>query len=297
VRAQRAKQLLKNATYRVLGETVSTLRLGAAGDSDRLRVLMYHKVNDIPGNPTTVPIGRFDVQMAQLAQLGYTVVDLDAVRAHFADGQPLPERAVLITFDDGYRDNVENALPVLERHGYRAVVFVAAGFVATDVPLPHEQHLRRLGIENKTLDWDAVVDADRRGLRVESHGISHRPLARLADEEAEREVRASKSYLEERLGRPVVAFSFPKGGRADFGARDVELVRDTGYELAFTTVTGANPPGADPFTLRRYNVEPYAPRTFELVLRGACDGLAAKDTRGGARARRALDAVLGTTSK
>ena len=68
--AQQAKQVVKNALYRTIGETSTAFRLGP--ESQRtLSVLMYHKVNDIPDNPTTVPVGRFDEQLAQLGELGY----------------------------------------------------------------------------------------------------------------------------------------------------------------------------------------------------------------------------------
>src|SRR5437762_13734685 len=114
--AQQAKQIVKNALYRSIGETSTALRLNPNGTST-LRVLMYHKVNDIPDNPTTVPVGLFDEQLAQLRELGYEVVSPEAVLDHYTLGAPLPAKAVLITFDDGYRDIVENALPALERHG------------------------------------------------------------------------------------------------------------------------------------------------------------------------------------
>src|SRR6185437_2377171 len=115
--AQQAKQVVKNALYRTIGEASTTLRLMPNGRST-LRVLMYHKVNDIPDNPTTIPVSLFDEQLAQLRELGYETVDLDAVLDHYALGKQLPDRAVLITFDDGYRDTLENALPVLQKHGY-----------------------------------------------------------------------------------------------------------------------------------------------------------------------------------
>ena len=112
MRAERIKQVLKNSVYRTIGETAAAI--GADGNGHRsLRVLMYHKVNDLPGNPLTMPVSLFDEQMDQLRQLGYTVVDLDAVLAHYVDGKPLPPQAVLITFDDGYHDNLENAAGVL----------------------------------------------------------------------------------------------------------------------------------------------------------------------------------------
>ena len=138
---------------------------------------MYHKVNDIPDNPTTVPVGRFDEQLAQVAELGYQVVDLDAVLDHYTLGTPLPPKAILITFDDGYRDILENALPVLQKHGHHAVIFVPVAYMEDATPLPHETHLIERGMRNPTLDWGLMRELDAGGVRVESHGIAHRPLA------------------------------------------------------------------------------------------------------------------------
>ena len=297
MRADRAKQLLKNGVYRAIGEVVSGV--GALdGEAERtLRVLMYHKVNDLWPNPTTVPTAIFEEQMALLRELAYVPVSLDAVRDHYLHGTALPERAVLITFDDGYRDNLENALPVLRRHGYPAVVFVPIGFLDDGRPLPHEESLRVLGIRNETVGWDELAELEAGGVRIESHGIGHRPLSELEPSEATREIALSKLRLEERLGREVEAFAFVKGSLADYRPEHASLVAQAGYKLAFTSVSGANGPASDRFRLRRYNIEPYPARTFELVLSGACDLIAVKDTILGTHARRAFNAALGTASR
>jgi peptidoglycan/xylan/chitin deacetylase (PgdA/CDA1 family) len=288
---QHAKQLLKNAVYRTLGETT---RLVSRNGETTLRVLMYHKVNDRPGNPLTVPTDLFDEQLAALGDLGYRVVGLDAVLDHYLAGAPLPERAVLITFDDGYRDTLRHAAPALARRGYPAVVFVPTAFLDGGEPLPHERRLAARGLVNPTVDAGQLAELEAAGVRVESHGVSHRPLAALAPEEAARELADSKARLEELLGRPVRAYAFAKGSRADYRPEDVARVRAAGYDLAFTTVSGGNGPNADCFELRRYNVEPYSARTFELVLSGACDLIAVKDTVVGMRAKRLLNAALRT---
>src|SRR6476619_4902724 len=114
MRAQRVQQVLKNSVYRSIGETATVFGADRK-NGHSLRVLMYHKVNDLPGNPLTMPVSVFDEQMDQLRDLDYTVVDLDAVLAHYVDGKSLPERAVLITFDDGYYDNLGNAAGVLRK--------------------------------------------------------------------------------------------------------------------------------------------------------------------------------------
>ena len=118
VTAQQAKQVVKNALYRTIGETSTALRLRPDGQKT-LSILMYHKVNDFAGQPDDGPGARSSTSSStRLGELGYNVVDLDAVLDHYTLGEPLPEKAVLITFDDGYRDTLENALPVLQKHGY-----------------------------------------------------------------------------------------------------------------------------------------------------------------------------------
>ena len=297
MRADRAKQLLKNGVYRALGEAVDGASIHENDVGRSLRVLMYHKVNDLWPNPTTVPVHVFEEQMARLGELGYRPVSLDQVRDHFVHGAPLPVGAVLITFDDGYRDNLVNALPILQRHGFPAVVFVPLAFLDGDRPLPHEEPLRALGIRNPTVDWGELAELDAGGIRVESHGIGHRPLSELSPADAAREIALSKLRLEERLGREVEAYAFVKGSLADYRPEHASLVQQAGYKLAFSSVSGANSPASDRYRLRRYNVEPYPARTFELVLAGACDLISMKDTVPGSYARRAFNTVLGTGSR
>jgi peptidoglycan/xylan/chitin deacetylase (PgdA/CDA1 family) len=258
---------------------------------------MYHKVNDVPENSVTVPVSAFDEQLAQLGELGYQPVSLDDVLAYYVDGTPLPPRAVLVTFDDGYRDNLDNAAPILRKYGVPAVLFVPVGYLDGSRPLPHDEHLAQRGIVNRTLSWADLDELEDAGLRVECHGIGHRPLADLEVDEAAREITLSKLKLEERLGRPVRAFAYVKGSEAHYRPVHLSLLRQAGYDVAFTSISGANGPGTDPLQLHRYNVEPYPPRTFELVLSGACDLIALKDTVAGTHARRVFNAALGTSTK
>jgi peptidoglycan/xylan/chitin deacetylase (PgdA/CDA1 family) len=297
MRADELKQALKNGVYRSLGE--AAIGVGAVnGVHERtLVVLMYHKVNDVDGNTVTVTPTKFDEQMAQLRELGYTVVSLDHVIAHYLDGAALPPNAVLITFDDGYLDNLENAAPILQRYGYPAVLFAPIAYLGVRRPLPHDEHLAVRGLVNRTLDWSQLAEIESTGIRVESHGIGHRPLADLEVDEAAREITLSKLKLEEALGRPVRAFSYVKGSEAHYRPVHLSLIRQAGYDVAFTSISGGNGPHSDRFQLHRYNVEPYPPRTFELVLSGACDLIALKDTVAGTHARRWFNAALGTSTK
>jgi peptidoglycan/xylan/chitin deacetylase (PgdA/CDA1 family) len=297
MRAYRAMQVMKNGLYRTTGEAVSAV--SPPDDAGRtLRVLMYHKVNDRSPNPITVPTAVFAEQMTLLRDLGYTVVGLDAVRDHYLDGAPLPERAVLITFDDGYLDNLANAAPILVEHGYPAVIFAPVGYLDSGArPLPHEESLFSAGIRNPTLAWSQLAELEASGIRIESHGIGHRRLTELDPDEALREIAISKIRLEEVLGREVEAYAYVKGSRADYRVEHASLVRQAGYKLGFSAVSGVNDPASDRYQLLRYNVEPYSSRTFELVLSGSCDLLSLKDTVPGTHARRTLTRLLGIASR
>jgi peptidoglycan/xylan/chitin deacetylase (PgdA/CDA1 family) len=289
-------QLFKNGLYRATGEVASRL-LPPDGAGRTLRVLMYHKVNDLSPNPITVPTGIFAEQMALLPELGYTPVSLDAVRDHYLLGDPLPDGAVLITFDDGYLDNLENAFPILREHGFPAVVFAPVAYLDDSRPLPHEEPFRLLGVRNETLSWGQLAELEAGGVRIESHGIGHRRLAELPPDQALREIALSKRRLEEGLGREVEAYAYVKGTRADYRAEHASLVQQAGYKLGFSAVAGPNGPHSDRFQLLRYAIEPFSPRSFELVLAGACDVLAVKDTAVATRARRSLRKAIGMASR
>jgi peptidoglycan/xylan/chitin deacetylase (PgdA/CDA1 family) len=253
-------------------------------------------VNDIPGNPTTVSVAAFRSQIEALVALHYSVIDLDAVLAHFRGDAQLPPQAVLLTFDDGYEDVLVNALPVLQEHGLPAVLFVSIEHITSGEPFPHDLRAREAGITNAVLTWEEVLALEAGGVRIESHGLTHRPLASLSTDEARLEIFDSKAELEARLSRVVSAYAFPKGSRAHYTAEHTEMLRDAGYALGFTTVARRNRLDADPLQLGRYNGESYSARTFELLLRGACDGMALKDGAAGVRAKVMLNRALRTTT-
>ena len=290
--AYATKQRIKNAVYRSVGTVGASV--GAGRRRTGLRVLLYHKVNALDDNPGSVPPALFADHIESLDGMGFRVVGLDDVVASFRRGLPLPPNALLITFDDGYLDNLTNAAPILARTGYPAVVFASAGLVSSGRSMPHDEELR---VQNPLLDWAGLEAIERLGVRVESHGVDHIALSRMSEGEARRQIVESRRILEERLGRPVEAYAFVKGSRGDQGPEHGTMLAAAGYQVAFTTVTGSNEPGAEPFSLRRYNVEPYPTRTLELVLRGACDAIALKDTELGTSARKAFNAVLRTASR
>ena len=206
---------------------------------------MYHRVSDERDELAATP-RRFREQMEFLASEGYRVVGVSEAVDLAVSGDP-SERTLGLTFDDGYRDIAENALPVLAEHGFRATVFLATG--VTDGRASFSWYRRQPPV----LRWDEVVELDRAGtLGFEAHTVTHPNLLALDDETARAEIWESKGELEKHLGRPVSVFAYPAGL---FGARERRFAAAAGFRLAVSCEPGLNGPETDPLALRRRQID------------------------------------------
>jgi peptidoglycan/xylan/chitin deacetylase (PgdA/CDA1 family) len=220
-------------------------RTGGRHDPAGLRILAYHRVSSDRDELAVAP-RRFRDQMEYLASAGYRVVG--ATEAAAALDSVQRARIVGLTFDDGYRDIAENALPALAELGFRATVFLPTA--AIDGTQPFTWYERQPPL----LDWDAVVELDRGPtLDFGAHTVSHANLLALDDATAEREIAGSKRALEARLGHSVVAFAYPAGL---YGERERRLVQASGFQVAVAGDPGANWPDTDRLALRRIGVVP-----------------------------------------
>ncbi|HEX2292930.1 MAG TPA: polysaccharide deacetylase family protein [Gaiellaceae bacterium] len=213
--------------------------------SDGLRILFYHRISDDRDELAVSPRS-FRRQLDYLASQCYRVVDVVEAAALLDAPEP-PHRTIGLSFDDGYLDVAEEALPLLAERGFRATVFVAPAVV--DGWANFDWYDRQPPL----LAWDEVVELDREGtLRFEAHSMTHPNLLHLRDAAAQEEIAGSKEALEARLGRPVVAFSYPSGL---FGNRERGLVAAAGYRVAVSCEPGANSRGTDRLSLRRVQID------------------------------------------
>jgi peptidoglycan/xylan/chitin deacetylase (PgdA/CDA1 family) len=211
--------------------------------SPGLRILFYHRISDDRDELAVSP-RRFREQMAFLAAEGYRVVDVETAAAQLGDE---PAGTIGLSFDDGYADVGEHALPVLAEQGFTATVFVATG--VTDGRARFGWYRRQPPL----LSWDEIRGLDREGvLRFDAHTVTHPNLLTLADEQARAEIEDGKRELEERLEREVTTFCYPAGL---FGARERGLVEAAGYSLACSCEPGPNTARTDRLALRRNQVD------------------------------------------
>ena len=231
---------------------------GASGAqrSAGIPVLIYHEVVTDPARTpgeTVIALDRFEAQMRELAREGWQTLSIDELVAVMRNERPEPAKAVVLTFDDGWK-SVLNAVPVLERYRMRASFWIITG----------------AGIGNDYLEWSDIARLARNPrFEIGSHTVSHpwhandnlvtwlRAATPGKDRAAVRaELADSKAMLEAKTGRRVDYLAWPVGWYTD---EMVELAKDVGYRALLTAEDGGNAPGGDVFRIRRVFVD------------GACD--------------------------
>ena len=214
-------------------------------DASGLRILFYHRISDDRDELAVTPKA-FVEQMDYLAAQAYRVVDVLTAIDLLDAGEPLA-RTVGLSFDDGYLDVAEHALPILSERGFRATVFVAPAVTDGEASFSWYKQQPEL------LTWEDIAELDRDGtLRFEAHSLTHPELPALSAAEARREITGSKVVLESRLGRVVRAFSYPSGL---FGEREQQLAASAGFSAAVSCEPGINDRRTDRFALRRRQVD------------------------------------------
>jgi peptidoglycan/xylan/chitin deacetylase (PgdA/CDA1 family) len=210
-----------------------------------LRVLCYHRVSDDRDVLAVTP-KRFAEQMRFLADEGYRAVEVARIDELLSSQSP-PRWTIGLSFDDGYRDVAEHALPLLAELGFTATLFVVSGAADGRASFGWYE------TSPPVLDWEELAELDREGvLRIGAHTVTHPNLTLLDEERAQGEIEGSKRQLEERLGHAVETFCYPAGL---FGERERRLVAEAGFRAAVSCEPGLNTPATDRFALQRVQID------------------------------------------
>lgn len=182
----------------------------------RVPVLVYHNIRAAKGDPAARPYDvtpeELEAQFAYLASAGFTPITVSAA-VDALRGAALPDRPVVLTFDDGRADQYANAVPLLKEYG-----FVATFYVFTNA-------IGRPGY----LTWPQIEELSAEGHEIGSHAVYHPYLTKLDDAALKEELERSKAVLEDGLGGPVRTFAYPFGLKDD---RVVAAMRAAGYDSA-----------------------------------------------------------------
>jgi len=241
------RQRLRN---RVRDAVVYTQSLGRSIDrtSGWIRFLYYHHVFDDER-------AGFTRQLDYLKRFGDFISLSDAVEM-LAAGGPIDGSYFCITFDDGFKNNLTNAVPLLIDKGAAAAFFLTTDYIGSNVETDR-QHLLNFFNHGRTLmeflDWNDCREMIAAGMEVGSHTVHHARLSKLEESEVREELAASKDVIETNLDKPCEHFCAPFGIPAhDFKPeRDPGLARVAGYRSMLTTERGPMRQGDDPYRIRR----------------------------------------------
>ncbi|MBI4302203.1 MAG: polysaccharide deacetylase family protein [Chloroflexi bacterium] len=213
----------------------------AAPTNVELPILMYHHVGELPYNADTIRRGltvstaNFETQMRFLWEKGYKTVSLGTLLTALQGREGLPSQAIILTFDDGYKDNFQNAYPILKRYGFTATFFVIARYIGRPEYLSQE-------------DIREMVTG---GMFVEAHGLTHIDLTTIPPAALPKEILEARQNIEAYTGQQVRFFSYPSGR---YNETIIKVLRENNFWGAVTTHYGRQHSLDDAFQLKRIRV-------------------------------------------
>lgn len=271
-----------------------TRRLRTRAD-ERAVILCYHRVAQIERDPWSLCVspGNFDAHLALIAESG-RAISLQEMLDKAAKRSSLAGR-IVVTFDDGYADNLHTALPLLERHGVPATFYITTGCIGRDTEFWSDEIERRCANDADLEKWrDQILPLEAAArdsalaplpparpthrtltlpelrtlaaspfVEIGAHTIDHLLLPAHPAETQRAEILGSKQWLETELGRPVRHFSYPYGERS---AETERLVAEAGFDSAVTCASEYVAHDSTPFALPRFFVHDWPRETFAAHL-------------------------------
>ena len=210
-------------------------------------IVLFHRVDDgLRRDPTSCTTSQFDDYLSFFSRF-FHVVSLGELLDRLRKGRDV-SRHLVITFDDGYRDNHDLAAVALAERGLPACFFVATNFIgSTRVSWWDE----RASIKSRWMTWDQVRSLRRLGFEIGAHTMNHVDLGTVAGNEANDEILGSKRRLEHELGEEVRYFGYPYGGAHQMTEENRTLIRETGHECCLSAFGGVVASPTDPYHLKR----------------------------------------------
>ena len=252
MRMTKARKFLLYAYYQVSTPWRWAMnRLRQYRRKEPIQILFYHRVADEHPNPWTISRQTFADQIDWLAER-FDIVTMAEAQRRIARGTNRRPTAV-ITFDDGYAENMEFAIPLLLERKLPFTYFVASDYIRTGAPFPHDVELGQPLPPNTPDDLRQLVAA---GIEIGAHSRTHVNLAELDTAALFEEIVGSKQDLEAMVEQPVRYFACPYGQPKNLTAEAFQIAQQAGFAGVCSAYGGYNFPGGDPFHLERFHADP-----------------------------------------
>lgn len=220
--------------------------------TDYVRILFYHRIADENPNGWTMSCRAFQQQIEWLAK-HYQIVSLKEAQERLRSDR-VNRPTACITFDDGYADNCDFALPLLLRNKLPFTYFVSTDFVKNELPFPHDTEA---GVPLRPNSAAEILSLANAGVEIGAHTRTHADLGKVASTEAlTEEIVGSKEDLEAITGQEVSYFAFPFGLPGNLSQEAFSIAHQAGFSGACSAYGGYNQAGDDVFHLQRFHADP-----------------------------------------
>lgn len=219
---------------------------------DKAVIILYHRVDDrLKGNPISCTVAEFEACCSFFRRY-FTVVPLGTLLERLARGEDISCHLV-ITFDDGYKDNIKTAAPVLRQFGLPATFFIATNFISSRyVPWWDAEY----SITPEWMTWEDVRSLRAQGFELGAHTQNHVDLGVVGGDEAVAEIAGAQQRLLIETAERVPYFSYPYGRVNQITEANRQAVRHAGYSCCLSAYGGTVTRGSDLFDIKRI---PYSP--------------------------------------
>lgn len=232
------KELVANKWHSLLSYNASVPK--ELGVENILAVGLHDVCGEVHDSITT-PLAVFQQFVNFIHDGGY---ELCSMRDYLGKEKDERKRCVVCTFDDGYKNLLSMAMPILAKYGYTATVYVCTGLIGKDNKWNNKDATLR-----QHLDLDDIVKLKENGWEIASHGVTHRNLLKLSDKEVEYELSESKRMLSNIVG-DVMTYAYPYGSYNRF----IKFCVEKYYKYAFAVSQGGTSLAIDQLQLRRYSI-------------------------------------------
>lgn len=195
--------------------------LTMVNDNIGVPIICYHSVreDETQKGPIVIPKDIFREQLKTINENGYITLTMSELNDYLFKDKPIPQKSVVITFDDGYRDNYTNAFPILKEFNMKATIFIISSYINKDLYLTEKQ----------------IKEMNDYGIDIESHTVSHKRLSTFSYNDQLRELKDSKEVIEKLTQKPVVSVAYPEG---IYNNDTKKAVIEAGYSMGFTIEKG-----------------------------------------------------------
>jgi len=236
--------------------------LKSSRNNKKFHILTYHRICNLPREKNipyyNVYPKNFQKQMEYLVAHKFNVITLEELIYMKENSIPLPPKSIIITFDDGFRDNYMYAFPILKKFNLSADFFIVSGYIGSKDPFPWLKldsqalnHYKKNKSDWRPISKTELIEMADFGQKINSHSKTHDLISSLDEIQIKNEIKESKNEIESLLSKPISCYSYPYGTQVEITEKIKFLVKKAGYKVAVTSKIGSNTLNGDFFCLRR----------------------------------------------